>query len=142
MVDQLAELLRSLGPDLGDHRDHPLPAQFGAEVIIIVVRRLDAHRAVERAEAAARGHRRRRLVLDLGEQLGHAHAEAAAQLLQAVVGQCEPVMLDLRQRRDRDAAMVAHLLERPAVARPKAAQQRAERGLIALHAVAAPSTGR
>ena len=127
VADEVAELLRALGADLGDDRDHPLAAQLGAQVVIVVVGRLHPHRPLDRPQAAARGHRRRADAVGLGEQLRHPQSEPLAELLQLVVGQRQPIVLDLRQGRDRDAALRAHLLERPPLPATKPAQQRTKR---------------
>jgi len=133
VVHQLAELGNAACTDAREHRDHALAAQFGAQVVVIVVLGVDADRAVDAPEAAARGHRRVRHDVALGEQLGHADVQPLAQLLQLVVRQREAVMLDLGERRDRNAGALAHLLERPVVAGAELAQERAERRLFRFH---------
>jgi hypothetical protein len=69
-----------------------------------------------------------------GEQLRHADVEPMAQLLEFVVGEREAVVLDLGERRDRNAGALAHFLERPVVAGPELTEQRAERRLFRFHA--------
>ena len=133
VMDEVAEFLLGLGTDLGYDRDHPLAPKFGAQIIIVVVRGLDAHRISDVAKAATRGHGRRRVVVRLGEQVGHAHAQALAKLVQLVIGQRQPVVLDLRQRRHRNAAALAHLLERPAFAAADTPQKGTERGCWRRH---------
>src|SRR3546814_9878372 len=49
------------------------------------------------------------------------------ELLELVVAERQPVVLDLRQRRYRDARLRAHLLEGPAVAAADAAHHGAQR---------------
>src|SRR3546814_6577950 len=75
-----------------------------------------SHRRIERADAAPAGDARRRVVAAFGEQVRHADVQALAELLELVVAERQPVVLDLRQRRYRDARLRAHLLEGPAVA--------------------------
>ena len=70
------------------------------------------------------------LVLRFGEQLGHADAESLAQLLQLVVGQGQPVVLDLGQGRDRNPAALAHFLERPAIVRAQRLEEPAQRRVV------------
>src|SRR3546814_15530367 len=65
--------------------------------------------------------------LSLGEQVGHADVEPPAELLELVVTQRQPVVLDLRQRRHGDARFRAHFLERPVVPGTDAAHHRPER---------------
>src|SRR3546814_8077709 len=70
---------------------------------------------------------RRRVVAAFGEQVRHADVQALAELLELVVAERQPVVLDLRQRRYRDARLRAHLLEGPAVAAADAAHHGAQR---------------
>ena len=98
MADELAEFARAVGADAGDDRDHAFLAQVGAQVMIVVVVSGDAHRLIDRSDAAAAGDARRAVALILGEQVRHADAESLAELLQLVITQRQPVMLDLRQR--------------------------------------------
>ena len=134
VVHELAELGDAARADAREHRDHALAAQLGAQVVVVVVLGVDADRAVDAPDTAPRGHRRVGHGIALGEQLGHADVEPMAELLQLVVRQREAVVLDLGERRDRDAGPLAHLLERPVVACPELTQQRPERRLFRFHA--------
>src|SRR3546814_9981764 len=74
MAHQLAELARAMGADAGEDRDHPLLPQVGAQIMIVVIVGGDAHRRIERADAAPAGDARRRVVAAFGEQeIGRAH---------------------------------------------------------------------
>src|ERR1700683_5779812 len=56
VVHEGPELLCALRAYACDDRDHAFAAQFGAEVVIVVVLRVDAHRVFGPADAAASGH--------------------------------------------------------------------------------------
>ncbi len=138
VAHQFAELLDALRMHAGKYRDHALAAQFRAQVVVVVVGRGDADRILDPADAAPCGHRRAGgLVLLFGEQLGHAQLQALAQLQQLVVGQGQAVVLDLGEGRQRDAGMLAHLLQRPAPACAQRAEQaangRVRRGVLRRH---------
>src|SRR3546814_7401480 len=69
MAHQVAELARAMGADAREDRDHPLLPQVGAEVMIVVIVGGHAHRRIERADAAAAGDARRRVLAAFGEQV-------------------------------------------------------------------------
>ena len=64
----------------------------------------------------------------LGEEFRHAHPQSLAQLLELVEAQGQPVVLDLREGRERNSALRAHLFERPAFAMTQSPEQGSEGG--------------
>src|SRR3546814_7472853 len=112
-MDQLAYFALAVGADGLQDQGHPLLAQIVSEIMIVVIVGGYARGAIDRGDAAAPGNARRAILLFLGEQVRHANLESLAQLLELVVTQRQPVVLDLRQRRNRNARLGAHFLERP-----------------------------
>ena len=68
----------------------------------------------------------------LGKQFRDPDVQFLAQLQQLVIGQRQAVVLDLRQRRDRNSAALAHLLQGPAAVAAKLAQDASE-GRVSSH---------
>ena len=133
MVHEIAELFSAAGVNARQYGDHALPAQFRAQVVVIIIAGVDAHRVLEPADAAARSHRRFRRGRRIRKHLRDADVEPLAQLHQLVVGEREAIVLDLRQGRHRYAGALAHFLECPALSRPECAQQAAEGGMACAH---------
>ena len=102
VADEFAELAGAARADAGDDGEHPFLPQIGAKIVIIVIVGCDAHRLFLRADAAAARDARRALLLALGEKIRHADVESLAELLELIVAQGQPVVLDLRQRRHGD----------------------------------------
>src|SRR5690606_16286827 len=58
MAYEAAELFDAPGAHPGEHRDHALVAQFGAQIVVVVIGGGDANGVLDAADAAARGDRR------------------------------------------------------------------------------------
>src|SRR4030095_10174542 len=97
----------------------------------IIIRSGDSDGIVDSADAAPCGHAFFRQ-LALGEPLGHADMKLLAELEQLVIGQGESVVLNFRQRRNRDSAALAHFLERPSAMRTEVAKD-ATKGRLSAH---------
>ena len=67
MVHERAELLRVLGADARQNGDHPLLAQLRAEIVVIVILRVYAHRILDVPDAPARSHSRFSRAHGIGE---------------------------------------------------------------------------
>ena len=95
MADEVAKLGKATRAHARHHRSHVLAAQLRAQVVIIVVGRVDADRILDAADTASRGDRVLVPGSGFSEQLRHAHAKPLADLQQLVVGQGQAIMLDL-----------------------------------------------
>ena len=93
VADQGAELGQAFCAYPGQYRDHALAAQLGAQVVVIVIRCIDADCIIDSTDAAASGDRCLRAAL-LGEQFRHADVQALTELNQLVVGEGQAIVFD------------------------------------------------
>src|SRR5882672_4739947 len=124
---QLAELLDGPGAQLADDGDELLSRDIRAQVKVIVIGRryeLAVALAVDAAPPADGGRRRR--PTHRRKELCDVDAEPLAQANELVIGEREPVVLDLRQRRHRKPGAAAHLGKRPVFLSPQRAQRRTQ----------------
>src|SRR3546814_20506850 len=85
VADELAELLGRARADPGDDRDHPLPAKLRAQIVIIVIRRVDPKRVLDAADAAACRDLGLLALTRLGYQSCHTNVQPLAQLLDLLI---------------------------------------------------------
>ena len=137
-----AELLHRARMRLGNHRREALVQQLGGQVDLAVAARLhDLAFAGALHDAAARAARRRavaaaraaRAGADVEQQLGHVHAQAAAQQHQLVVGERDIALLQLGQGGHRQPRAPAQLGQGQAQALAHAADVVSGGGVLAGH---------
>ena len=133
MVDEFAELLDRFHAYARQHGNHAFAPKFRAQIVVIIVGRVDAHGVFDAADAATRGYRRFGDCVLLGEQFRHAQFEPLAELQEFVVGQGQPIVFHLRQGRQRNAGVLAHLFQGPALACAQGAQQATDGGVMRRH---------
>ena len=122
---QFPELLERAGAQLDDDRNEPLVEQLCRRINVGIGLGFDRLALARARDAASTLHRGTlRCVVLRAEQAGKVHLEAGADSRQLVVGQRNPVVLDLRKRRDRIAGAKADFLEGPAALNSQRFQHR------------------